>query len=223
MLRPVFILVLMLATVQWCDPVAAGADNRHAVSVPAVSVSTISGKQTGRVHYILVQVDQDPGGQELKIQFNEVSLGGGSLVGTEWKEGVRLAVDAARRALDDDGHTWIVTIKNRSYNSMTEGRSASAAVAVAIMSARRGETLRGDTLITGAVSSDGAIGPVGNLPAKLEGAAQARMHMLLVPEGQAQTDDWDLYQQGRLMNVKVIEVRTLAEAYEWMTKGKEGR
>ena len=223
MLRPAFVLLLMFLIIPWHSPVAVGADNRHAVSVPAVSVSTISGKLTGRVHYILVQVDQDPHGEQTKIQFNEVSLGGGSAVGTEWKEGMRLAVDAARRALGDDGHTWVVTIKNRSYNSMTEGRSASAAVAVAIMSARRSETLRGDILITGAVSPDGAIGPVGNLPAKLDGAAQAHIRTLLVPEGQAQTEDWDLYQQGRLINVKVVEVRTLAEAYEWMTKGKEGR
>ena len=48
----------------------------------------------------------------------------------------------------------------------------------------------------------------------------ANMHTLLVPKGQARTEEWDLPQLGRLRNITVIEVGSLREAYELMT-GKQ--
>lgn len=42
------------------------------------------------------------------------------------------------------------------------------------------------------------------------------MHIMLVPAGQARTDEWDLVELGRQRNIMVIEVGTLKEAYEVM-------
>jgi predicted S18 family serine protease len=206
------ILVLVAATA------AVALDSHRVLSVPAIAVSMIGGKATGRLHYVLVQLDQTAHGNGPVLQFNEMNLGGGSQVDADWKEGVGHAVDAAKHALGEDGRTWVVTIKNRSYHSLTGGSSASAAVACAIMAARRGDTLRSGVVLTGTISPDGQIGPVGYLPAKVDGAAQEHMHTILVPHGQALTADWDLHQQGRLRNIKVVEVATLREAYELMTR-----
>jgi len=193
------------------------AEPHRFATVPAVGVSFIGGKEIGGVHYIAIQLDRDPEGRGPTILFNEISFGGGSAVGKDWKEGVRTAVAAAATALGEDQRNWTVTIKNRTYNSLTEGASASSVVAVGIMAAWRGDTIRSDVALTGVITADGHIRAVGGLRGKLEGVALAKMHTLLVPKGEAQTAEWDLYELGRQYNLTVIEVGSLREAYELMT------
>jgi len=118
--------------------------------------------------------------------------------------------------LGADTRHWTVTVRNRSYNSYTEGASASVAVAVALIAAQRGETLNQDVAITAAISPEGRLLEVDGLPAKLDGAARGNMRLLLIPRGQARTADWDLMEQGKQRHVTVIEVGTLEEAYELM-------
>lgn len=114
------------------------ADSRHLATVPALGVQ--AGGKTGVVHYVILQIDKDPllGGPT--VQFNEIHLGGGSIVSEDWKEGVKHAVTAAARAVGVDGREWMITIKNRSYNALTEGMSASSAIAVGIVAAGEATT-----------------------------------------------------------------------------------
>jgi predicted S18 family serine protease len=42
------------------------------------------------------------------------------------------------------------------------------------------------------------------------------MQTILIPAGQALTDEWNLVELGRRHNMTVIEVETLSEAYEFM-------
>lgn len=65
-----------------------------------------------------------------------------------------------------------------------------------------------------------ASAPSTSLLGKLEGAALAKMHtmlIMLIPRGQARAEDWDLFELGRQRQVTVIEVGELLEAYELMT------
>ncbi|MBI4401269.1 MAG: hypothetical protein HY581_06520, partial [Nitrospirae bacterium] len=111
-------------------------------------------------------------------------------------------------------------IKNRTYSSFTDGSSASSAVAVGIMAAWRGDQVRPGVALTGEITADGRILEVGQLLGKLDGAASANMHTMLVPKSQAHTSEWDLLQQGRQRNITVIEVGSLQEAYDLMTGKK---
>ena len=222
MKRPVHrtftLAVFMASAIAPCYSGSASLAEPHRfATVPALAVSFIGGKEIGGVHYIAIQLDRDPERRGPTILFSEISLGGGSVVGKDWKEGVRGAVAAAANALGEDQRNWTVTIKNRSYSSLTEGASASSAVAVGIMAAWRGDTIRSDVALTGVITADGRIREVGNLQGKLEGAALAKMHTLLVPKGEAQTSEWDLFELGRQHNIAVIEVGSLREAYELMT------
>ena len=110
----------------------------------------------------------------------------------------------------------MVTIKNRAYANYTNGASASSAIAVGLIAAWRGDVLRSDAVLTGLITADGRIQPVGSLPRKLEGAARANMQTMLIPAGQARTEEWDLMELSRQYNMTVIEVGTLSEAYEFM-------
>ena len=210
-------LVLPLAVIMSCThafPVWSD-DNRRLATVPALGV--LAGGQTGIIHYIVLQIDKDPRREGPTVQFNEINLGGGSLVSEDWKEGVRQAAAAATKAVGEDGREWMITIKNRSYNALTEGTSASGAVAVGLVAAWRGDHIKSDVALTGKIMPDGQIESVSALLVKIEAAARAQFKTILVPRGQLDTADWDLSQLATKWNIKVIEVATLEEAYQLMT------
>lgn len=195
-------------TATWAEP------HRFA-TVPALAVGLVAGSQIGSLHYIVIQLDEDRLGQGPTVQFSERSRG--SAVGDAWKEGVHIAITAAARAVKEDARGWTVTIKNRAYANYTNGASASSAIAVGLIAAWRGDALRPDAVLTGLITSDGRIEAVDSLPSKLDGAVRANMRTLLIPAGQARTDEWDLFELGRQRNIAVIEVGTLNDAYQLMT------
>ena len=210
-------LALFLLAIILCSqafPVFS-ADSRHFATVPALGV--LADGRTGIVHYIALQLDTDPRRGGPTIQFNEINLGGGSIVSEDWKDGVKQAVIAATKAAGGDGRDWVITIKNRSYSALTEGTSASSAVAVGILAAWRGDSINSDVALTGKIMPDGQIEPVGALLVKIETAARAQFKTVLVPRGQLDQADWDLSQPATRWNIKVIEVATLEEAYQLMT------
>jgi len=83
--------------------------------------------------------------------------------------------------------------------------------------ARRGDALLPGVVITGNVDPDGRISAVGRLPEKILLAASAGFSIILIPPGQTRTPDWDLRSLAEGLNVRVIEVPTIKEAYERMT------
>ena len=194
------------------------ADSRRVATVPALGV--LAGGQTGTIHYIVLQIDKDPRREGPTVQFNQIELGGGSIVSEDWKEGVKQAVTAATKAVGEEGREWTITIKNRSYNALTEGTSASSAVAVGLVAAWRGDNVKSDVALTGTIMPDGKIEPVGALLIKVEAAARAQFKTILVPRGQLDTADWDLSQLATRWNINVIEVATLEEAYQLMTTAR---
>ena len=210
-------LVLPLAAIMFSTqafPVWSD-DSRRLATVPALGV--LADGQTGIIHYIVLQIDKDPRREGPTVQFNEINLGGGSLVSEDWKEGVRQAVAAATKAVGVDGREWVITIKNRSYNSLTHGTSASGAVAVGLVAAWRGDQIKSDVAFTGKITPGSQIESVSALLVKIEAAARAQFKTILVPRGQLNSADWDLSQLVTKWNVKVIEVATLEEAYPLMT------
>ena len=172
----------------------------------------------GVVNYILVQLDRVAAQDGPTVQFSEINLGGGSRVGEEWKEGVRRAIQAVTRSVGDPGHDWLITIKNRSLTSVTDGMSASAAVAVAIMAAYHGDTIGSTVVLSGQISPDGRIDVVGGLPVKIEAAANAHYNTVVVPRDQTVISDWSLATEvANRRRVQLIQVGTLEEAYRVMT------
>ena len=213
-------LILLLSAIILCTLISPlwSADSRRVVTVPALGV--LAGGQTGVVQYIVLQIDKDSRQEGPTVQFNEINLGGGSIVSEDWKEGVKHAVVAATKTVGENGRGWLITIKNRSYNAWTEGMSASSAVAVGLVAAWRGDDIRSDVVLTGTIMPDGQIEPVGSLLTKIEAAARAQFKTILVPRGQLDKADWDLSQRAVRWNITVIEVATLEEAYLLMTTAR---
>lgn len=206
--------------IMWLNP-AQAVEQRFFISVPILGVLDQNGKKVGAIQYLAVQIDRLPHKIGPEIQFNEGSRALGRFKGgalsPDWKEAAHTAVVAASRALDDDPRTWLVTIKNVGNAYLTDGPSASAALAVAILAAFRGDSLLSGTGMTGALEADGRISHVGAVPEKIQGAATGGLSTVLIPQGQSRTAEWDIRALSENLHVRVIEVRTLREAYEGMT------
>ena len=213
-------LIVLLSAIILCTQAFPlwSADSHRLTTVPALGV--LAGGQTGIVHYIVLQIDKDSRQEGPIVQFNEINLGGGSLVSEDWKEGVKQAVAAATKAVGEDGREWVITIKNRSYSKLTEGMSASSAVAVGIVAAWRGDEVKSDVALTGTIMPDGRIESVGAVFIKVEAAARAQFKTILVPRGQLDSADGNLSQLATRWNITIIEVATLEEACQFMTTSR---
>ncbi len=210
--------ILLILALPWSFPVtvAAAGGVARMISVPALGVQGEG--LPGVVNYIVIQFERTAAKDGPRVQFNELNLGGGSLVGEEWKDGVRLAVQAAAQAVGDDGRDWLITIKNRSVTSITDGTSASAAVAVGLMALYRGDVIGPDVVLSGQATSDGRLDVVGELPVKIEAAAKAHYRTIVVARDQMHTSDWALANEvAARKRVQLVPADTLEEAYEIMT------
>jgi hypothetical protein len=201
--------------------VVVASDWFYLSTVPLLAVASPGDKPIRATSYAIIQVAHlsQPVGPE--VLFNEGARGlgafQGSVFGADWKEAAQKAAVAASRAVGEDPRTWQVTLKGASPGYSMHGPSASAALAIAMVVARRGDTLLPGVVITGNVDPDGRISAVGRLPEKILLAASAGFSVILIPPGQTHTPDWDLRPLAEGLNVTVIEVPTIKEAYERMT------
>ncbi|MEY4526488.1 MAG: hypothetical protein RL768_207 [Nitrospirota bacterium] len=209
-------LALSLGVAALWSPPPVLAQSSRVVSVPTLGVRTDG--LPGVINYVLIQFERIAAQNGPVIDFNEINLGGGSLVGEEWKDGVRSAVQAVARLVGEDGHDWRITLKNRAVTAVTDGRSSSGAIAVGILAAYKGDTLRSDIAMSGVVTPDGRIDVVGGLASKLEVAAGGQYRSLVISRHQPYTSDWPQGEEAAArLRVALIQTRTLAEAYEAMT------
>ncbi|GFN22903.1 MAG: ATP-dependent protease, Lon family [Thermoanaerobacteraceae bacterium] len=89
-----------------------------------------------------------------------------------------------------------------------DGPSAGLAVCAAIISAIQGRAVRQDVAVTGEISIQGKVKPVGGIVEKIYGARQAGMRYVILPEANAAEVP------GDLPGIQVIPVATVAQALE---------
>ncbi len=96
--------------------------------------------------------------------------------------------------------------------SGVEGDSASCAMTTAIVSALEGIPIRQDLAMTGSLSVRGKVLPIGGVTAKIEGAADAGIKTVLIPEENAK----DVMIAERYYDmVEIITVENLRDVFEY--------
>jgi hypothetical protein len=100
-----------------------------------------------------------------------------------------------------------------------DGPSAGMGWAVAVASAILGDPLRSDICMTGTISPDLKVGPIGGLEKKIEGCHGMRRQEVIFPAGQK---TFTVLDKGQARSMKLTEAATLAEAYRAAT-GQELR
>ncbi len=104
---------------------------------------------------------------------------------------------------------FIYSLKTDS--SVIAGPSAGAAITVLTMASLENKQLDPYTVITGVINSGGVIGTVGGVKEKIKAAANAGMKRVLIPKGESNSTE--LITFGESLNLEVIEVSEIEEAY----------
>lgn len=131
----------------------------------------------GAVAYIMVlfAMRDDAGG--LDVHF----ITGPGRFSQETQAATAQAIARAARALGLSTDSWSVGLSVTNPGVIIEGDSLSAMVGLTVGAMAKGESIPRNRVITGTVSSDGRIGPVGEVALKVIAAHQAGLHMVLVP------------------------------------------
>ena len=155
---------------------------------------------------------------EMKVSFaeTEVSGIGPSLSASGWT-GVALA--SLLLGIDPRQYEF----KFEPAGGYVDGNSSSGLYTVGVLAAILGEDIDPDTAMTGGINPDGTIGPVGGIPHKIKGAAEAGKKAVIIPAMQRFDADLntgesvDLVELGASLDLEVKPVSTVYEAYEILT------
>jgi uncharacterized protein len=224
-MRRVFLLVFLL-----CSAVLPvnGVSLEDGVQVPLVADYMSDGVEKGVFLNAVVAVE--PGSGHVFVDtspYTQVDLQGSARIAA------MVASDIT--GIDQAAYDFYYVINVPS--PVIGGPSAGAALTVATVAAINNWSIKEGVVMTGAISPDNSIGPVGGIPFKLEAAAEKGATLFLIPEGQrmvtvtnrtkkvgpgfifteSKTEVVDLVEKGEALGVKVQEVADVYDAIYLLT------
>jgi len=152
-------------------------------TVNIVAVKAVQ-QPTGEVTYegvtMLAEVDLKPGDGRILIDTEP-------RVGIELQSSMRSAASVAENltGVSLASTDIILSVRAEREVDVVDGPSAGVAVTIALIAAVRHQAVPKDVYMTGTVSPDGSIGPVGAVAEKALAAAQRGAKTFIVPQGEA--------------------------------------
>ena len=111
------------------------------------------------------------------------------------------------------GKDFIYSLKTTS--PVVAGPSAGAAISLLTWASLENKKLDEDVIMTGTINSGGVIGVVGGVKEKIKAAADSGLEKVLIPVGGKNATE--LIEYGDDLNITVIEISNIEEAYEIFT------
>jgi predicted S18 family serine protease len=178
--------------------------------VPILGVSPSRGEEpTGIVANLLMSFEQRDDSGGFVVIFRREPGRFSPLAQTAVHQAILRAARVA--GLSPDSWTVVLAVP---YPGLTVyGDSLSAMVALSVVALAKGDAIAPDRVMTGSVTPEGRIAPVGSVPQKVEAANHAHMRRIVVP---AQVDTGDSDWETPFL-VQVSPVGSLSEAYEALT------
>ena len=193
------------------------SDTRTGITVPAMWAGTdTGGTLVGGIEPAGITIDRaGPPGFRLNLATIEAQ-GAGAM----WEAATASAAMVATlySAVDPAQISMDFTI-----TGPIDGPSAGGILTVGLLAALRGHDLLEGVTMTGTITPEGSIGPVGFVQTKIESAAREGYTTILIPPQTRMAFDHDTQQPidlvdfGADLGVDVIPVGTVTEAYERMT------
>ncbi len=178
--------------------------------IPILGV-TMGPEPRGTVVYLQVAFENRHDDSGLAVFFRNSPGRFSRMAQTSIKQGIVRA--AQSMGVTCDSWTVVLTVP---YRELTiYGESLSAMVSLSVMAMANGEPIADDRVMTGTVTPDGQIGPVGSVPQKILAAEAAHLRRVLIPEEQDPADrDWHTP-----FLMQVSPVGSVDQAYEALTEG----
>jgi hypothetical protein len=181
---------------------ARAQDTPREQYVPVLCVTT--GKHpVGEVISVQVLFSTREDTRGLDIHF----LNGPGRLSPKTQSAIAQAIVRAARVFGLSTDSWSIGLSVPYPRFTIEGDSLSAMVGLTVVAMAKGEAIPRHRVISGTVTSDGRIGPVGDVPLKVAAAYQAGLHMVLVPAT-------SLDKGRRPHRTRVSSVRTVLQAYQ---------
>lgn len=167
-----------------------------------------TGKVTysGKVIYVMVVFTTRKDAEGLEVHFT-VGPGRFSMM---TQTAAKQAIVNTARALGLSSDSWSVGLGALEPGLIIDGPSLSAMVGLAVAAMAKGESIPRNRVITGTITSDGHIGPVGGVGLKVLAARQAGLQMVLVPSV-------DNSKERAPDATQVFTVGSVRQAYEALT------
>lgn len=168
---------------------------------------------TSRVRVSVTENEVD----EIRVGFFESEVGG---TGGQWRTSGWMSVITAALLLGINPSDFEFSFD---VAGRIDGPSAGGLMTAAVLASLLGDTIDPTVSMTGTINPDGTIGPVGGIPHKIVGAAEAGKTTVLVPSGQRFDYDFaaqqsvDLVSVGEQNGVEVILVPDIYTAYQLLT------
>jgi len=212
---------------------ASGLVGNATVNIVAVrAVQQLTGEVTYEGVTMLADGELRPGGGRILIDTRP-------RVGIELQSSMRAAAVVAENltGVSLASTDIILSVKAEREVDVVDGPSAGVAVTIALIAAVRHQAVPADVYMTGTVSPDGSIGPVGAVAEKALAAAQRGAKTFIVPRGQTEVvatrpevielfpgfsvtiyrQFWlnlPSYLRDQGYSVSVVEASTVKEAYD---------
>ena len=203
-------LTLLVPTLSAC-----GASGGNELVVPVLWASGTGDSASGGIERARVRVGEGDGGFTVDLADSEAEG-----AGPAWLAASASAAAVATLVSGVDPSTLEVSF---SVTGRIDGPSGGAALAVGVLAAIRGLTLRDGVTMTGTISPDGFVGRIGAVATKVRAAADNGFNVVLVPVANATDRDvetgLDVVALGESLGVEVRPVVDLGAAVAAFTGG----
>ena len=163
----------------------------------------------GTVAHLVVSLEDRDDHAGLAVQFKGTPGRFSHMAQTAVQQAIYRTARVAGLSTD----SWTVILSVPHPGVTIYGESLSAMVGLSVIALAKGDFIPPDRVITGTVTPDGLIAPVGSLSLKVAAADAAHLRRVLVPDELDITDDE--WQTPFLMQVS--PVRSISEAYQALT------
>ena len=181
-----------------------GANRRQVIPVLAVTTGAAA---DGVVLYVRLSVAIRSDRAGLDLHFAEAPGRFSSMT----QRAVQQAIKRAALSLGLATDSWTVTLSVPYAGVTVDGDSLSAMVGLSVAALVQGERIPDDVVMTGTITPEGLIAPVGAVPLKLAAAATAGLRRVLVSSEQISSD----------APSRLSSVRSVQEAYVLLMAGRE--
>ncbi len=118
-------------------------------------------------------------------------------------------ITVLRKVMDIDLRDYYIHIDFTS-DAVVDGPSAGVTMAVALYSALTGKAIDNKIAMTGKISINGMVRPIGGVIPKVRAAMRAGVERVLIPKGNWQ----EIFKSNEFAGVEIIQIETLKDALD---------